>query len=268
MATTKPKGASLLPEDAQGGFQVPDGDYTIKEIQTELFTYGGTVPDGVPAIIILYTDSDDNDYEQPYKAGDNQHLAPSEDKTQFVNPNDENAPAAIYKGGAAFMWLSSIFKAGFPKDKVGADVTVFKGTRVSLVSVAAPKGKTQNDKKEGKTIPIVAKVLAMPGASKGRPTQPATRATAAAKPTAPTAGATSNGDLDADTIIRVQEALTSAKNNTLGLVKLKLAVWQTASKAKDGNATAYRTLITPDWLNANSEAGSWMVDGDTVTLAQ
>src|ERR1700676_2306569 len=103
------KGAGLDPSEHGGGGQIPDGDYDIKSVRTGLFTYGGTVRDGVPAILVVYNDGA-SDYEQPYKCGDNEHLVPKEDGSNFDHPSVDGTPT-IYKGGAGSMWLASLTKA-------------------------------------------------------------------------------------------------------------------------------------------------------------
>lgn len=260
--------ASLLPEDAAGGGSIPDGDYTIKEIQTDLFDYNGQVPEGVPVILVSYRADDGTDYEQPYKAGDNAHLEPSEDKTHFVHPNRKDTPS-IYKGGAAHMWLSSLAKAGFPRDKFTDNVTTFKGIKVSLTNVAAPKGKTA-DGKEGKTIPIVSKILSM-----GKGTAPA-KTTAPARAAAP-APAEANGEpseLDMTVIGEVQKILANGPTTRLKLGTSILTAVAKYKGSKDADeAAAFKQLATiqrmakdVNWLTQNAELGGWQLEGDAISL--
>src|SRR5713226_5239398 len=102
----KQQGASLDPSAHAGGGQIPDGDYDIKVVQTVNFTYGGTVPEGVPAIAVTYDDGGAL-FTQNYKAGDNEHLVASDDGKTFIHP-DPRQSAAIFKGGAASQFLASL----------------------------------------------------------------------------------------------------------------------------------------------------------------
>jgi len=265
----KAKGASLAPEDHGGAGQIPDGDYTITNVYAGSFTYGGTVPDGVPAIMVTYKADDGAEYEQPYKAGDNQHLAASEDGDRFIHPNGEEA--RIYKGGAASMWLGSLARSNFPI--TGDSVRQFKGTKVHITNVAAPKGKSGDNK--DKVIAMVDKILALPG--KGKATAPATaRPTSSTASTstslAPATSVTSNGnaDLTASAIELIQGILAEATDNTMTRVKLSTSVMLRATK--DATLKASMTQLKklagdPTFLIEHAEAGGWSTDtGEEVKL--
>jgi hypothetical protein len=266
MATVK--GASLAPEDHGGAGQIPDGDYLITNVYAGSFTYGGQVPDGVPAIMVTYKGDDGAEYEQPYKAGDNQHLAASEDGDRFIHP--EGGDAKIYKGGAASMWLGSLARCNFPI--TGDSVRQFKGTKVTLTNTAAPKGKTSDNK--DKVIAMVSKILSLPKA-----TSSASKTTAsAAKPTgATTAAATTqatasngNSDLTSTAIEMIQAILADAPDNTMTRVKLSTSVMLRATKdaAHKTNMTALKKLAgDPTFLIEHAEAGGWATEtGEEVKL--
>jgi len=264
----KNKGASLAPEDHAGGGSIPDGDYLIKESYAGLFTYAGVVPEGVPAIMVLYRADDGSEYEQPYKAGDNEHLVPSDDGERFLHPQGEEA--RIYKGGAASMWLGSLAKAGF---KINGDsVKQFKGTRVTLVNTAAPKGRDGQGK--DKVIPLVSKVL---GTAKGpgpkvatpAPTRTPGATTAAATISATASPSNGAGDLDATARDMILTILASAPDNTITRVKLSTDVLLTATKNPNLKAhnTALKKLAGDSaWLIENASVGGWSTDGETIQL--
>lgn len=271
--------ASFAPEDAVGGGSVPDGDYTVKEATTDLFTYNGQVPEGVPAVMFLLRADDGTEYEQPYKAGDNEHLTPSDDKTHFVHPNGRDVPN-IYKGGAAHQLFSSLVKAGFPKDKLAdGTVTVFKGLKATFTNVAAPTGKTKDDNKAGKTIPLVSKIISMPGkGTAGAKPAPARAASPAKATPAPAEANGEPSDLDLMTIAEIQKVLANREGGTCNTgLKLGTAVMQLVAgyrKSEDeGEKAAFkqlaniqRTAKDIEWLRANSELGGWTVGADDVTL--
>lgn len=242
-------GAGLDPSQHGGGGAVPDGDYDIKDIRTGLHTYGGNVPDGVPAIVVTYFDGS-SEYEQNYKCGDNDHLVPNKDGSNFDHPGGGNP--TILKGGAGSMFLASLAKAGH--QFTSEDVRQLKGMRVSLQNVPAPKGKSSEN--PDRVIPMVIKILAV---AKGK-------APAKAPAKAATTAAGTNGTGDESARAAVKGALAQVDGSVLEIGKLSQAVYVSAIKSKMPNAEAMnlKKLITPMWLEANAEAGGWTVDGNTV----
>lgn len=265
MATTK--GASLNPADFSSGGAVPDGRYTIKTAQAVEFDYGGNAA-AVPALCLVLVDGSGTEFTQHYSAGKLENLVPSDNGDEFVHPGGDDAKISKSSNLASF--IAAIVNAGFPPNELTAKVTCFNGADVDIVNQAQPKRPGLKDQQEGKTIPLPVKYYgkAKAGKSGARPSPARTAGATTKTPATPVAASPSNGDLDAEAIMRVQEALTNAKDNSLNLVKVKLTVWQLATKAKDANATAYRTLVTPEWLEANAEAGGWTWDGETVALTQ
>lgn len=261
------KGASLAPEDHGGAGQIPDGDYLIVNSYAGSFTYGGQVPEGVPAIMVTYKGDDGAEYEQPYKAGDNEHLSASEDGDRFIHPN--GGDAKIYKGGAASMWLGSLAKCNFPI--TGDSVRQFKGTKVTLTNTAAPKGKTSDNK--DKVIAMVSKILSLPKAtsSASKTTVSAVKPSGATTATA-TAHATTNGnaDLTPTAIEMIQAILADAPDNTMTRVKLSTSVMLRATKdpSHKANMTALKKLAgDPTFLLEHAEAGGWTTEtGEEVKL--
>lgn len=258
--------ASFEPGDFSSGFQIPDGDYNVKTCMTGAHTYGGTVPDGVPAFLVLYEDDNGATYEQPYKAGDNEHLQPSDDGETFVHP-DGQSPAKIYGNGAAAMWLKSWKEAGH--QFTGNQASQFTGLRVRLVSAAAPKGKTSDN--PDRTLPLIGKILGK--APQSRPTSSASRtAPRSSTPTRPTSAASRaqaapvNGELDDAALGLVLEVLEKAADQTMTVSKLGMAVWMAAQKNADykSQASAIKKLITPEFLTGKDGIET---DGESVALA-
>ena len=263
----KNKGASLNPEDHAGGGSVPDGDYTIAESYAGSFDYNGQVPEGVPAIIVLYKSDDGQSYEQPYKAGDNEHLVPSEDHERFVHPRGEEA--RIYKGGAASQWLGSLAKVGYKF--TGDSVKQFKGLRVHLVNTAAPKGRG-NDVKEGKTIPLVDKLLPNQKGKAAAASAPG-QSTSAVSTSSPAPSASHAGgsevNLTEQAITLVQQALADAPDNTITRMRLATKVMVLAAKnpgLKQFMQQMKKLTEDASWLVENQETGAWTTDGEEVKL--
>jgi hypothetical protein len=249
---------SLLPENAVGGSGIiPDGDYNIKDIVAHMFDYGGRT-EPVPAIGVTYVADDGTEYEQHYSAGKGSSLAQPEDGKRFE---------VIGRNSNASAWLGSIINGGFPAGKVDDDVTVFKGCRVTVTNTAQPKRPGLKDQTEGKTIPLVTKVLALPGTKGG-----VTRPTAAATPskTAQPA-ATSNGNVDDHAVEVIQAILATATDgsNSLSRLKLGTAIMLNLAKAKDPTMAQCKKLATDQtWLAAQMERdpAPWVYSDDVVTL--
>lgn len=260
------KAASMNPADFGSGGAVPDGRYVIKAAQCIEFDYDGKA-NPVPAAEIVLFDGT-TDYSQKYSAGRLEALVPSDDGTEFVHPNGEDAKINNKSNFGVF--IKALVDAGLPATELTSKITSLVGLDLDMVSKAQEKRPGLKDQVEGKTILLPVKYHGRVKTGKAPARGAAGKAAASAPASARAASTTqpaSNGDLDSEAIIKVQEALTNAKDNTLNLVKIKLTVWQLATKAKDANATNYRNLITMDWLEANADAGGWAVAGDTVSLA-
>lgn len=259
------RGASLLPEDFSVGGAMPDGEYMIAAAKAATFDYNGTQAPS-PALHITFADADGEAREQYYSAGKLDFLAPDVDGRKFVNPAGGDAKIAKQSNAAAF--LLSIINGGFPREKISDDVSVFSGTKVLIENKAQPKRAGLADQKEGKTIPLVAKVISLPGeakgSAKGAAKSPATKTQATA---ASTAASNGSGDLDEAAISAIQEILAEAPDNTLTRLKLGTNVMLKLSKAKDPNMAQIKKLASDaTWLAANAEAGGWTSDGETVKL--
>lgn len=272
MATQKR--ASGNPADFMVGGAVPDGRYTIKSVSTDdTFDYQGKSSKGaVPTCDFTFVSAQDGaEFTQHYSAGDLEYLVPDESRTGFVHPRGEDAKIGRNTNFGKF--LIAIINAGFPATILDAgDFSVLAGSDVELLAQAQPKGSDGKDKTLTLPTKYYGKVMA---GAKRRPTQTASRgsASSAARTAAPTATASpsNNGDnLDADTVTRVQEALAVAADNTMSVVKLGTTVWLTAQRDKNANvklnAKSYKDRAgNAEWLDANAEAGGWVVDGDQVT---
>lgn len=246
---------ALLPENAVGGGAVPDGDYIIKSAVAQMFNYGGKGPD-VPAITFLFVSKADPaiQYEQSYAAGKNSELHESADGKRFKT---------ISKNSNAFQILASLVNSGFPKDRVDDDVTVFVGTTVTVVNTAQPKRPGMADQVEGKTIPLVTKILALPG------TKAATTTSTSKPAAASTNHKNGEGELTPKCVELIQSILGEATDNTMSRVKLSTQVMLKATKDADlkTHMAALKKLAgDATWLIDNAEAGGWAVNGEDIVL--
>jgi hypothetical protein len=257
------KGASLLPNDFAVGGALPNGEYTIAASKASTFDYNGTQP-ASPALHITFADADGEAREQYYSAGKLEFLAPDVDGRRFINPNGDDAKISKQSNAAAF--LISIINAGFPVDKLGDDVTVFAGTKVLIENVAQQKREGLKDQKEGKTIPLVAKIISLSGEAKSG-ARGAAKIPVTATPKTAASPASSNGNLDEAAITAIQEILAETPDNSLTKLKLGTQVMLKLSKAHDPNLNAIKKLATDSvWLAAQAEAGGWVSDGNTIKL--
>lgn len=274
---------SLQPENAVGGGAVADGVYLIKDIEAKMFDYGGKA-EAVPAICVTYHSDDGVETGQFYSAGNGAKLHPSGDGKRFE---------VIGKNSNAFQWIGSILNAGFPKDKVDDDVTVFKGTRVLVESKAQPKRTGLKDQTEGKTIVLVSKILALPGAKSAPKSTPvsspkvatSTAGTSEFVASAAPVGNSTNGSLDLNEAARtlIMTILDNAPEHAITRVKLATEVMMaavknatlkshmTALKKLAGDASwlvenQLENLIQNDeWLVAHPAGEGWSTDGEEVT---
>lgn len=246
--------SASLKDSAPGGF-LDDMDATCINAETGEYTYpSGT---SVNAMILTFRTDDGQEHIEAYSSGG---ALPSPNHTGFETTPRDNSKAKRFIVAAI---------------KVGVDVEdsvkAFENQRFHLKRETLPK--MPGIDKEGdkdKTVLLPTALLK----STARPTAkaPVKSAPAVAKPAtsaASTASATSatNGDLDADAIIAVQAVLAGAPNGTTTVPRLGTALLMALAKEKHPHAQAIRKLATADWLIANSEVGSWVIDGQNVTLA-
>jgi hypothetical protein len=245
---TQSKGANLDPSTHQGGGQVPNGTYDIIKARAILFTYPGTSAQ-VPSLLVTFKEGG-AEYEQQYKAGDTDHLVPSDDGLRFVHPGGE--AAAIYKGGACSMFLGSLAKQNFAFK--GDAVNQIEGIRVELENAPAPKGKSSDS--PDRTIPLVAKIL---GKSKG---SPAARPTAAATASSTVPPAASSTELSDVALTAVLSVLENAQDHKTAIKNIAVKALKYSNGAKLNDLSK---LMSPEWLAEQSEAtGAFAIDGDSL----
>lgn len=248
----KAGGASLNPADFTSGGMVGDGRYTIKDAKAVMFDYGGTTT-AVPAVEITYLPHEGGEpISQHYSAGKAEFLEPSDDGTELVHPNGEDAKLAKSSNFGTF--VAAIVKAGFPPTELGSKVTCFVGADVEIVQQAQPTRAGSSNK--DKTIPLPTKYYGKVAGGKA--------AKGASKPAAAAAASNGGGSVDDATVERIKAVLAGEEDKTLGRVKLATKVWLTAQKAKDPNAAAYKKLAGDvKWLEDHADEGEWVLDSDT-----
>jgi hypothetical protein len=258
-----PKGASLNPKDALAGALAPDGEAVIESARAVMFDYSGKVAPA-PAAWVHLKYVDGTEFDQYYSCGSADKLAPSPDGKRFINPNGDDGEAHFGKGSNFMLLVSSILDAGYPEDKLSDDLSSFDGMRVVIQNKPQPKRQGLQGDREGKVIPLVAKILQLPGEKPARPTTVHTGTSPASTPASLVATAS---ELDTVTVEKVQEILAEAAGNTRTVQQLGMAILMRMGKEKDPRMADVKKLATdPTWLAAHAEEGAWRFDGKSVTL--
>ncbi len=162
---------SLVPDTFTMGGMLDDVDVRVVSARFESFDYNGQADEPVCAIALSMIPVDDDDAEertQYYSMGGNlSKFTPSSDNKRAI-PGKEGT--AINKGSNAALLLSNLVTSGFPADRLGAgDISVLDGCILHVNQIAAPKrsgGDKKFEAKEGKTILIPTKVVALPEQAK------------------------------------------------------------------------------------------------------
>ena len=122
----------------------------------------------IPCFIVDLEKEDGEGMEpQPWSVGFAADWEPSEDGSKMYPVGDRKAFA---KDQDFSILIQSLLDAGYPEDGLGTDIGVFEGIKVHMVRQDAPerKGKKKGDSEYKRTIPVVDKILEMPGESKGK----------------------------------------------------------------------------------------------------
>lgn len=158
--------ASLAPESFASGGMFDDQDIRVVTARFEEFDYQGHADEPVCAIAVTMVATDDEDGDervQYYSIGPLAKFTPSADRKSAV-PSKEGTGINKSTNGALF--LANLVTAGFPVDRLTAgDLSVMDGCVLHVNQMAAPKrsgGKAGIVQKEGATILLPTKVVALP----------------------------------------------------------------------------------------------------------
>lgn len=156
-------GVSINPETFVQGGLIDDVDAILSSVRFTKFNYEGK-SDEVLALKVNFTTPDGEAHEQYYSAGDLKRFQPSDDGARAI---PVGGASALVVSSNASQFLISIVNAGFPKNKLSDDVSVFDGTGVHLRRIAQAERKGLSKPKDGeerqKTILVVEKILFQPG---------------------------------------------------------------------------------------------------------
>ena len=164
----------------------------------------------------------------------------------------------VNKGSNLGIFLSSLYNAGFPKDRLGNDIEILNGLQAHMIRVPAPERKSLNrpprpDGREPAGIPTVSKINKLPwekaaGKGKGK------AAGAGAKPPA------SNEALESEVVGII---LTTLADNPEGIAKKDVIKAVVGGASPDTRGAAMQMANNDTWLKGRSE---WAYEGGVVKL--
>ncbi len=179
--------ASLDPDAADATGFLDGATVTITSFKAGMFDYGGTRA-AVPALVVSFFNpavpADKQPRPENYTVGSGEHRVPSEDGKRFKVFGGKKGLAKDSKGDRL---IKSIIAAGFPKDKITDDVTVFEKMVCTVRTEALPK--IEGNEKAGHVL-LVDKIVTLPWDNKGEVPTAAAAAPAASAPKAPAPVAT------------------------------------------------------------------------------
>lgn len=264
----------LNPETFSAGL-IDDIDLIISAATVEEYDWNGKATFGNGCCIKLTLADDDGESgDHYYSIGQSEHWIPTDDGKGFQPVTGKKG---ISKNAAGAKLVNAMIEKGFPKNKLGNDVSVFVGYKWHWKQVAKTGPDAKDAEGRDKTVLLPVKLVSAPGegkkgAGKGKgQTAPGTGTAAppASASTADAAGSNSNrsgneevGDRTKALIMR---ALTEAKS-PLDLNALSARVFKltTTDKAidKDQRRTISNLTQDAEWLEENSGPDTWMFDAE------
>jgi hypothetical protein len=220
---------SLRPSDQVSEGLLDDMDVTMSDWQ---FTLEGppnyNSGDAVPLFIkvTLSPDEGDSTY-QWWSAGDSAKFQPSEDGKEARRVKGSGG---LGQGTNAAILFRSIADAGFPEDKMTANLGCFEGMRAHVKRIAAPKrsGLPQQEGRGLSTVLAVEKILQLPWEKKAAPKAGA--AASSKKTSSPAPAATSNGDADVNDLAMAVLQTVLEKTNPIAITKIPMAAFKILSQ--------------------------------------
>jgi hypothetical protein len=257
-------GVSLNPDDAVAGGLLADVNVTFVKVRFNMFDYGGAAQ-AVPAIHAAMETPEGESAEQYWSMGSSKDWMPSEDGTML---DPVGTASQLRQGSNGMIFLEQLISSGFPKDRLGDDISVLDGLQAHVIRIPAP-ARPGIKKKEGddreQTILVVDEILQLPweatddkvgkgkAAGKGK-------ATGKAK-AAPVPDEVTNGLAERAEEI-VMEALSTADSASIDRKALAVKIYSTLKG--DDDRTALMNLIgSEDFLRGERP---WQYDGKAVSI--
>lgn len=157
----EPKYVSINPDTFTQGGLVDDVDAVVKSFRAVEWNYQGK-SDAVLAFHLNFVTKDGDEYDQYYSAGDLKRMVPSDDGKHIVFVAGSGT---VIEQSNAGQFMASLVNAGFPKTKLGSDLSVIDGLGAHLRRVAQPerKGLKKAEGERQAQVLIVTEVLWLPG---------------------------------------------------------------------------------------------------------
>ena len=253
----KKSGVSLNPDDfVEGGGLLDNVDVTWKECRFKMFDYNGTAPETPALRITMEVEGQEEEEQNQYwSAGSPQEWEPNEDGTAL---NAIGSARGVSKSSKFSSLMKSVLDAGFPKDKIGNDISVLDGLQCHMVRVKAPArpGLVKAPRADGRvyeeTILVVDSISKMPAGIKGG------KAAAVKGKGKAVTEEPEEADIEGKTTLSILSILESNPK----LDKKKLAGLIFAENKNDPDRNAMMKLAYNDEF---LEAGSWTFKNGTVT---
>jgi len=255
---------SIRPSDMvdSGGAPV-DRNMAIASAKFVIFQYTkkdgspALKPDGTPAKTtaaqLMLVDDDGNENEQNYSAGDPERFVPSQDGKTLVSVSGAES---ISKSCNFHILMNALVNAGYPENKLDADISTLDGLYAFWIGVPEPKrpGLVRTAEQEART-----RVIPVPSIIHKLPWE---KAKAGAK--VPTAGAPeAGGDVLAQTIEFVGKVVEESGS----VSRQDLAARIFTDLRKDPNRDAIAAAIFSPAIQAALLAAGFTVEGETISKA-
>lgn len=252
--------ASWNPDEASG--LVDNVRATIKAVVVDYFTADSGFK-GVN-VNVTFARTGEADITERYMLGSADQWAPNATKTG-VHPLGEGN-GKIWNRSDAHKFIKSLADAGFPKNRIGNDLSVFVGTDCHINRVT--QDRTYTDKKTGKertqTTMLVTKIYALPG-EKGTGAKAVSKsngAVAGEGPSSPTSS--EHDDYATDVLLRVLKAKGPVSRDDLAK---QAFIEITKDRKAPIRAAVQARLVDEAFLAGLMEAGKIGYDGTTVSAA-
>ncbi len=259
--------ASFNPDDASG--LLDNARVKISSVVVDVFA----ADSGSKFVNVNVTYKGDNDITERYLLGGADQWAPNAAKTGAISIKEGGR---IWNKSDVFKLMKSIIDAGFPKARLGGDLSVLVGLDVHVTRVTQ-EGSTYKDKKTGqdrqRTTLLVSKIyteaaqLASGAYAGGKPAAAAKAAPkAAAKAGAPVVSGDDSVNDEFTTEVLVE---VLGKTNPIAKADVKSPAFLIITKKKQSaiREAVQARLVNDAFLGSLVEAGLIAYDGTTISLA-
>jgi hypothetical protein len=255
------QGVSIRPSQMVEGGAVPvDRNLLWEECRFATFDYtkkDGTVVATTTAARIKYKDDDGTEYVQHYSAADPERFVPSADGKTLVAAG---SATALSKSSNFYLLMNALISAGFPENKLDADISTLDGLYTHNIGMPEPKRSglarpvAEGEARE-KIISVPSQILKLPWENKGAVKGKAAPAKGKAAP----ATTEADGDVAADALALVAELVANAPEGK------PVTRQQVATKAiREKKNAVGKFVFGADFARTLTEAG-YSVEGENIT---